>query len=381
MIESLGNYFLDKQGLKAGPDSTSTIAADLVISGVPPSQAYVQAAQIFREQEKTNIERQKHEQKQQQLAVASKILQEGGSLADLLAAGVDNPAILGALPQSQWVPNIHHPEGGEFRNPGTRGMQQPGVGGGGMPGPQNNMMPPQQASQQNISTGNRMPMASPGLGNTTPAEKQATIDVQKRRIEETDKWQKELNDQANNASDVITNIGRVKRAIPKMFTGTGANLKYEGSKATGIFKESTVATEKFNAAVSQVINDLEAQKKRGATDAARDIIIATKPYLENTEEGSASIANAIDAHAKGQKEKAKAAHEWLKSGGNKEEFDIKWREFEEAHPFITENEKNGLLEVHEENIHKWKDILFGKPQSEEKKENPFMQEMQKRGFL
>lgn len=389
MFETLADIWnqnqnnLQEQGVNPGQMNTAGIAGQLIASGVRPQDAYVQAAQIFRGQEQSNLERLKQERKQQQLAVASQILQQGGSLADLLAAGVDNPAILGALPQSQWIPDINNPEGGSFRTPGVRGMQ--GSLGGTMQGPQNNMMSqqqmPQQARQQNIAMNNRM-IRSEFEGNT-PAEKAANIEIQKRRSEETDKWQKILNDQANASSNVITNIGRVKKVIPKMFTGTGANIKYEVNKALGTDKPAVVATEKFNAAVSQVIDDLQTQKTRGVTDSGRDLIIATKPHLENTREGSESIANAIDAHAKGQQEKAKAANEWLRMGGDKNEFEIRWRDFEESHPFITDNEKTGLLETHEENIHKWKDVLFGEKDNapREDNENPFLRELQRRNIL
>jgi hypothetical protein len=347
-----------------------------------PQDAYVQAAKIFREQENTNIQSQKQDIRMQQAHTASQILQKGGGLADILAAGISDPGILGALPQPQWVSNPHEPGGGSFKNPGLRGPAGPSGQGNMQPsqGTQNSMINPQQAPEQNMNMGNRMPAPTVPFSNNTPAEQQANIDVQKRRVEETDKWMKDLSDQANAASNVITNIGRVKKAIPKMFTGTGANTKYQASKAIGVFGEATEATEKFESAVSQVIENLQNQQKRGVTDSGRDLIIATKPHLEHTEKGSMSISNAIDAHAKGQLQKAKAAQEWLKAGGTKDEFDLKWREFEEANPFITENPKNGLLEVHEENIHKWKDAIFGH-KANESKENPFLKEMQRRSMM
>lgn len=230
MFNALGDIWnqqqqsLADQGIRPGQMDTAGIAGKLILSGVLPKDAYVQAAQIFHGQEQNNLQKQKQEQRQQQLVTASRILQQGGSLADLLAAGVDNPAILGALPQSQWVSNPHEPGGGSFRNPGARGMQQPGLGGG-MGGSQNNMMPPQQEPQQmydqapsqDISTSNRIPMTSPGLGNETPAEKQANIDVQKKAQIEANKTDEKFEEEVRNSFAAAQDSKRLLKKLDKAY--------------------------------------------------------------------------------------------------------------------------------------------------------------------
>lgn len=389
MFDSLSNFFaqnqqrLEQEGIRPGQMNAAGTAGLLMASGMMPQDAYVQAARMTREQEMANLEKQKYEQQQLQLQTAAQILQNGGGLADMLAAGISNPAILGAIPQPQWVGDATLPGGGRFITAGAQGgMGAPSQGGQQM----------QMGGQEDIQSMPQWDMQprkigyNDGLQGDSPAERQAAIDIKKRRAEETDKWQQRINEQAKSASNVVTNIGRVKEAIPKMFTGTGASAKYELNKALGINKSATVATEKFNSAVSQVIDDLQSQKTKGVTDAGRDLIIATKPQLEGTPKGSMSIANAIEAHAKGQTERAKAADEWLRAGGDPRGFDVKWLEFEETYPFITENEKTGLLDVHESNIQKWRDVLFGGESGTEadlgsSNDNPFLQELRNRRMM
>jgi len=167
----------------------------LIMSGASPQDAYTLAAKMTHDQETVDAQRQKQEVRQQQAHTAAQILQNGGGLAEMLAAGINDPGILGALPQPQYITNPHEPGGGSFKYPGLRGQGNPigqgGAGGQGnmqpSQGTQNGMMPPQQVPVQDMNMGNRMPVSSAPFVGNTPAEMQANIDVQKKAAIETNK--------------------------------------------------------------------------------------------------------------------------------------------------------------------------------------------------
>lgn len=79
----------------SNPDTLS-LAGLLRLQGVPEKDAYVQAAGINRQREQSELERLKYEQQQQAMMRAAEILQSGGTLSDLLMAGV-NPQSAAAI--------------------------------------------------------------------------------------------------------------------------------------------------------------------------------------------------------------------------------------------------------------------------------------------
>lgn len=72
MFDSLGDIWnanqqrLEQEGVRPGQMNTAGIAGQLIASGMLPKDAYVQAAKVFRDQELTNIDRQKQQMQQVQ---------------------------------------------------------------------------------------------------------------------------------------------------------------------------------------------------------------------------------------------------------------------------------------------------------------------------
>jgi hypothetical protein len=363
MFESLANFWnanqdrLEQEGLSPGQMNTAGIAGQLMASGVPAKDAYVQAAKIFRDQEKTNLERNKQENKQQQLATASQILQQGGGLADLLAAGVDHPAILGALPQSQWVPNKGHPEGGEYKTPPVRGMQ--GMGGGGMQQPQNNMTMDNQSLNMAPPQQNREPRYDEF--DTSELGKKAELAVKTRRIQEADEYVRKTNDQARNARATVHTADQLEAIIPHLFSGKGLDpeTKERWANALGINPDEVNASQIFTGEVSNIIGEIERQVKDGrSTDAAAQIIIDAKPKKGNTEEANLSLIRGIKARGIALDEKAEALTKWADAGRDPNKFEQTWAAYERKNPYLS-LDKKGHVKVNESNISKWRKVIFG----------------------
>lgn len=79
MFEALSDYFFQSQGLTPPKPDTNSIASDLVIQGMMPDQAMLEAAKIYRDQEMMNLERQKYEQQQAQALQLAQLLQGDSS--------------------------------------------------------------------------------------------------------------------------------------------------------------------------------------------------------------------------------------------------------------------------------------------------------------
>jgi hypothetical protein len=363
MFESLKDIWnqnqrnLQEQGIRPGQKNTAGIAGELVLGGMLPKDAYIQAAKIFREQEKSNIEQNKQENKQQQLATASQILQQGGGLADLLAAGVDNPGILAALPQSQWVPNKGHPEGGEYKTPPVRGMQ--GMGGEGMQSPQNNMTMGNQSLNMAPPQQNREPRYDEF--DTSELGKKAELAVKTRRIQEADEYVRKINDQARNARATVHTGHQLEKLIPKIFSGEGLDpeTKETWSRKLGINPEQVTASQIFTGEVSNIIGEIERQVKDGrSTDAAAQIIIDAKPKKGNSEEANLSLVRGIIARGIALDEKGEALAKWTEAGRDPNKFEQTWAAYERKNPVLSLDEK-GQVKVNEANISKWRKAIFG----------------------
>lgn len=83
MFDSLSNYFeqnnqrLADEGVRPGQMNAAGMAGYLMSTGMMPQDAYIQAARMTREQEMSNLERQKYEQQQQQALQLAQMLQGG----------------------------------------------------------------------------------------------------------------------------------------------------------------------------------------------------------------------------------------------------------------------------------------------------------------
>jgi hypothetical protein len=360
MFDSLGDIWnanqqrLEQEGVRPGQMNTAGIAGQLIASGMLPKDAYVQAAKVFRDQENTNLQSQKQEVRMQQAHTASQILQKGGGLAEMLAAGISDPGILGALPQPQWIPNKGDPNGGRFVTPGM-GSQAQNVGAGMGSAP--SMGAPAMGTMQNGGLGMQVPQET-GYDQFDTSElgiKEATK-LKGKRAEKADEYVQKVRDEGQGAIDVVNTADELEKLIPQLFTGDYSAGKLKASRLAGINKESVEAQDTFNGRVNTLVEDLEALKKDGrATDAAAKLIIGAKPKETNDTE---AIIRAIKARAEGQKERTEALQMWLDRGGDPKKFEHEWFRYENKNPFIKIG-KNGRLSVNEDNLVKWRKILFG----------------------
>lgn len=374
MFNALGDVWnqqqqsLADQGLRPGQMDTAGIAGKLILSGVLPKDAYVQAAQIFHGQEQNNLQKQKQDQRQQQLAAASQIIKQGGGLADLLAAGVSDPGILGALPQPQWVPNKGNPAGGQFVTPGQMpGAPQSGMqAGGGM----SNQLPqpqlggtPLPMNQNNQSQYDQFDTSELGVKEATK--------LKGKRAASADEYVRDITDQASKASDTVQTIRQLKVLIPQLFTGNYAEEKEKLSRGLGVNQEAVEAHEQFDATVTRLVDELEQQKKSGrATDAAAKIIIGSKPKKGNIHAANLSIANALEARGVAIEEKAEALDKWKAQGRDPNSFEQVWNSYERKNPFMTIGKK-GHIQINEKNLVKWRKDIFGEEIGEtQEKETP-----------
>jgi hypothetical protein len=383
LVQNVGQAFSN--------NPTVGLAGLLMAQGMDPEKAYVQAAQIHQGQEKNDIQQQKIQQQQQQSMIAAQILQQGGGLPEMLAAGITHPAILGSLPQPQWVPSGDMPGGGSFRTPGM-----PGMGGGmpqqsgGMPSPQGNQMstggggpqqPPMTASQTAPSP-QKTPNEMEQERKKELADQKSALKIKERRTADTDKWQQNNTHAAEGAGNIIRSANILEKTIPEMFSGTWADKQSGLAKGTHTYKKAVRANETFKKIVNQVIRDIETTTRYRTTDAARDLIVGTKPEETNTPEGNLSIVKAIKTFAKLQSERAEASNEWLEKGGNEHEFETRWNKFQTEYPSIDFDPNSAMLVSNEGNLKKWRNVLFGNNEaSEEEKEPPILRKAREMGLL
>lgn len=383
------------------------LAGMLIASGMLPQDAYIQGARMHREQEISNIEKQKQQQMQNERMQFTQLadwLQQNPNannrdiVAQSVRLGVNPQNIaswLGSIGTQEQIVNdpLHGPQ--IFRK--NAGVYEPR--GAGIVNAAENASPAPRMSRElanqepgsnsemrtQVEEDSRMGMEKPLNRVEAAAKYKSNLKQEESKGKDTQEWRKNITKQAAAAGNILKNVEIAERAIPKMYSGTGANAKYELSKATGVNKKAVVATEIFDKTVAQIIRDMESSQAQRVTDTARDLIIATKPQLENSKEGNISVAKAIKTHAMLQKERAEAADKWIKQGGNEHEFEILWNQFEEKYPSIMLNEETGLLDSNESNTKKWKDFIFGgkkeETPEENRKENPFLKEALKRGIL
>ena len=350
------------------PETATSLAGLLIMSGVLPKDAYVQGAKMFHEQENARIQQHKQQVKQNekmqfmQLAdyirnnpnasnqeIAARALESGGGFANI-------PAFVNMVGTQEQIindayngPTIFRKNAGVYEQPG--GNLPSGNGG-------QNLSPDANAFNGIIppvnSTTNATMNRKEGLAKFKSDLKKSELNHKA-----TEEWREEITSGAKAGAEVVKNAGILRRAIPKMYSGSFADTKYGLSKASGADEKAIAATEIFDKMTAQVIRDLESSKSQRVTDSARDLIIATKPQRTNSEKGNISVVNALDAYGMLEQERAKAAEEWAEKGGDRHKFEILWNQFQEQYPSISLNEDTGMLDVHKENIKKWRKVLFG----------------------
>lgn len=368
MFDSLGDIWnanqqrLAQEGVRPGQMNTAGIAGQLIASGMMPKDAYVQAAKVFRDQENTNLQSQKQEVRQQQMHTAAQILQQGGGLAEMLAAGVSDPAILGALPQPQWIPNKGSPEGGRFVTPGAGGQANAMGMQGNMPLSAPSMGAPAMGTMQNGGLGMQVPQET-GYDQFDTSElgiKEATK-LKGKRAGKADEYVEKVNDQAEKARAVVHTADQLEALIPQLFSAEYLNpeMKEKISNTLGVNKEQVIANQTFTGEVSNIIGEIERQVKDGrATDAAAQIIIDAKPKKGNAPEANLSLVRGIKARGLALDEKSEALAKWVENGRDPMKFKQTWAAYERKNPILTLN-KNGTVKVNEANLSKWRKALFG----------------------
>lgn len=187
-------------------------------------------------------------------------------------------------------------------------------------------------------------------------EKKAEIEKQ----QEQNKLNKKFTNEATKASiknqSKLEQLGRLENNLPKFYQGTGSELKHTLGKPF-LGKETNKAFESFESDASALALEIAQNQKGAQSESDMQLIKKTKPMVSNSEAGNRSIIKALEAAYKREDEYAEAAKKWISDGKDPDDFIIAWVKYAKANPLLEEDE-NGELNINQERLTNWKDILF-----------------------
>jgi hypothetical protein len=190
------------------------------------------------------------------------------------------------------------------------------------------------------------------------AEEEKEVRKEKRKM--NDEFLTKAGDVSIASSKLLPQFQQAKLLIPKFSSGTFNALSYQQQRA---FKTKRAAAyERFVAITSRLALDIAIEQKGSQSDNDMKIILATKPNVDNTEEGNRQIIENLELSAQRDIEFSDAANEWIKRGGNANEFKVAWAKYVNQNPLFAQDNNNNIT-VNRDSLTNWKEAIFGeKPQ-------------------
>jgi hypothetical protein len=181
------------------------------------------------------------------------------------------------------------------------------------------------------------------------------LEENKEVRKETRKRIAEMGDVAKTASGQLASIKTLEKMLPDFYQGPLGGPLHTAGAFVG--NQSSQAAKTFDAIVKEQFTIARA-KMLGSNPTDNDVILLQEinPSSDKRETTNRNIFNSYKAVAERQIIKDKAAKEWLKAGGNLDDFDTRWNEYSNAFPLLQKNEDK-TLSINEDNLHNWQ-IIF-----------------------